>query len=224
MTCVSLPLLAGNRVGSRQAPGPCPLRRTRTVPAPAAAMLAFGLVSLSGQQRAFAQSIVEEGSHELTLQEMPDIEHGKAVILQGEADTDGDKFFIQNLFITQPVTVVLMAANPSRPLTLNLSKYRYDQSDRSGDTGSSGAVSFDFRTQGELKIHVKPKDPEVDEAVPYFLVAWAGDDVQPDLPPPVVVESAGVGDGGGLSSIWVWVLVIGLAAAALAFLSRRRTA
>ena len=179
-------------------------------------------LGLLGFQPAHTQSIAEEGGYGLTLQEIPDIDHGKATILQGEADANGDKFFIENLFITQPVTVVLMAANPAQPLTLNLSKHRYDESDRLGETGPSGAVSFDFRTQGELKIHVKPKNPDVDETAHYFLIAWAGDDIQPDLAPPVVVESAA--QGGGLPSLWLLALVFVAGAAAVVLINRRRTA
>jgi hypothetical protein len=180
-------------------------------------------LGLLGFQPAQAQSIAEEGGYRLTLQGIPDIDHGKAAILQGEANANGHKFFIENLFITQPVTVVLMAANPAQPLTLNLSKHRYDESDRLGETGPSGAVSFDFRTQGELKIHVKPKNPDVDGTAHYFLIAWAGDDIQPDLAPPVVVESPASG-GGGLSALWLLALVFVAGAATVVFINRRRTA
>lgn len=158
-----------------------------------------------GAGEAAAQSL-DEGAVRLTLKKIPDIEHGTAAILQGMTGADGDKFFVEYLNVTQPVSVVLMAANPQQqPLTLNLSKYRFDQSDRHGDTGDSGAVAFHFRTQGELKIHVKPESAAAGERAGYFLVVWAGDDLQPsDLPMPVVAASAGM--GGGMPT-WLLLLV-----------------
>jgi len=190
-------------------------RRLRTAILPA-------VVSCFASSAALAQSIVEEGAQPLTLATVPDIEHGKAAILQGEAGPEGDKFFVPNLFITQPVSVVLMAANPARPLTLDLSKYRYEDFDRSGSTGASGAVSFDFRTQGELKVLVKPEHAGPGETVPYFLVVWAGDDVQPDLAPPVVVKAEEEGGGGGVPSLWLLGLVFVAGGAVVIGLNRRR--
>ncbi|MFV1987883.1 MAG: hypothetical protein ACC682_11430 [Gemmatimonadota bacterium] len=180
----------------------------------------FGLLVSSAS---FAQSIAEEGAQALTLATVPDIEQGKAAILQGEAGPDGDKFFVANLFVTQPVSVVLMAANPAQPLTLDLSKYLYEDFDRSGSTGSSGAVSFDFRTQGELKILVKPERAGADETAGYFLVVWAGDDVQPDLAPPVVLQAEGE-RGGGLPSLWLLGLVFVAGGAVVIAINRRRKA
>lgn len=147
-----------------------------------------------------------EGGYRLELREIPDIEHGTAVILQGETGTKGDRYFVEQLQITQPVTVVLMAADPARPLMLNLSKYRYDQSDRLADTGPEGAVSFNVRTQGELKIRVEPEGDDEAEAVPYYLIVWAGDDLQPaDLPAPARVTTAALGGGGGGLPTWLIV-------------------
>jgi hypothetical protein len=154
---------------------------------------------------------VEEGGIALTLADVPDIENGTAVVVEGDAGPTGDRFFVENLAITQPVAVVLMAAD--QPLTLNLSKYRYDQSDRFGDTGASGAVSFRFRTQGELKVHVKRDDPESRGPARYFLIAWAGTEVRPELRPPIVVRS---GDASG--GAFPWLALVGALGAAFAML------
>jgi hypothetical protein len=172
-----------------------------------AAALAAALFFPLGAAPAAQQSLLEEGAVRLTLQKIPDIERGTAVLLQGQAGPNGDKFFLENLNVTQPVTVVLVAANPKRqPLTLNLSKYRFDQSDRNGSTGDTGAVPFNFRTQGELKIWVKPQHDDPGRPARYFLIAWAGDDLTPkDLPIPVVAAAS---VGGGAPT---WLLLVGAA-------------
>lgn len=173
-----------------------------------------------------AEQGTERRGIRLTLEKVSGIDHGTAVILQGETDARGDRFFIENLNITQPVSIILMAANPKwQPLTLNLSKYRYDQSDRRGETGASGALAFHFRTQGEVKIEVTPRSADDTERVRYFLIAWAGDDVVPDLPLPVVAPED-TNDAWGLAR---WVLLLFIVAGGVAVLrialgrrSRRR--
>ncbi len=166
---------------------------------------------------------IDEGGYKLVPAEVPDIERGKASILQGEAGAEGDRFFIQNLYMTQPVTVVLMAANPAQPLTLNLSKHRFDESDRRGDTGRDGAVAFHFRTQGELKIGVTPKNADADETARYFLIAWVGDDMQPkSLAPPVVFASGSSGGGDGPPFGWILALIAAVGGTVLVM--RKRSA
>jgi hypothetical protein len=167
-------------------------------------------------------SWADEGGHKLSPAKVPDIESGKAAIVRGEVGKDGDKFYIEYLSMLQPVSVVLMAADPARPLKLNLSKYRYDQSDRAGDTGPRGAVAFNFRTQGELKIHVTPKDDPGAEKVKYFLVAWVGDEFKPDLRPPVVIAKADDGGSPPWGKIGIGLLVV-VGAGAAFYLGRRST-
>jgi hypothetical protein len=148
----------------------------------------------------------EETGYKLVPGKVPDIDQGTAAIIKGEAGPDGDRFYLEHLTMLQPVSVVLMARDIARPLKLNLSKYRYDQSDRAGATGEEGAVAFHFRTQGELKIEVRAEDGSAASPAPYYLVAWVGDEFKPELPPPVVLARAG---GGGVFP-WKW-LAIGLA-------------
>lgn len=92
----------------------------------AAALVSTVLLPVSAGDAA-TQSL-DEGAVRLTLNKIPDIEHGTAAILQGETGTAGDKFFLEYLNITQPVTVVLMSANPrQQPLTLNLVYFSFMQ-------------------------------------------------------------------------------------------------
>lgn len=195
--------------------------RTSVIIACAFLLAAGGPLSVLAQDEPTPQ--LDEGGYKLVPAEVPDIESGKASILQGEAGAEGDRFFIQNLYMTQPVTVVLMAANPAQPLTLNLSKHRFDESDRRGDTGRDGSVAFHFRTQGELKIGVTPKNAGAGETARYFLVAWVGDDMQPkSLAPPVVLASVADGGDGGLPYGWILLLIAAVGGTVLVM--RKRSA
>ncbi|NKI34016.1 hypothetical protein HFP89_02400 [Wenzhouxiangella sp. XN79A] len=178
-----------------------------------------GLLAL-GMLGAVAPVLAEDPGYRLVPDRVPDIPHGKASIIRGDAGPEGDRMYIEHLSMLQPVSVVLMARELSRPLNLNLSKYRYDESDRAGDTGRDGAVAFHFRTQGELKIHVSPARPEAGPA-PYYLVAWVGDEYDPELAPPVVLA----GQAGGHGLPWRWLLPGGavLAVLAFTFLAGRRS-
>lgn len=175
--------------------------------------------SLALAAPALAQtSVLDEGGVRLTLRKIPDIPKGTAVLLQGVTGPQGDKFFIEHLNITQTVSVILMAARPeTQPLTLSLSKYRFDQSDRNGVTGPSGMVAYDFRTQGELKISVKPQNDG--QRAPYFLIAWASDDLEPGDLRPIVVSAAGL--SGGSTPSWLLITGAAVVGAALVFVAMR---
>jgi hypothetical protein len=79
---------------------------------------------------------------------------------------------------------------------------------RSGSTKGDGTCTFEFRTEGDLQIKVtSPDGPK-----PFRLVAWAGDEVAPELPPAVVPMKDGTGQGGTGSaapagrSVVMWVI------------------
>jgi hypothetical protein len=164
----------------------------------------------------------EETGYRLAPKKVPDIDKGTAAIVKGEAGPDGDRFYIEYLSMLQPVSVVLMAADVARPLRLNLSKYRYEESDRAGETDDEGAVAFHFRTQGELKIHVTPADDSGGGKTPYYLIAWVGDEFVPELPPPVVL--AGAGEDGAFPWKWLSIGLLALIGLGAVFWLGRRSA
>lgn len=153
--------------------------------------LAFVSQSAVGQE-----PVVDEGGHKLVLQKMPDIETGLASLISGSTGPEGDRFYVEHLTMFQPAMVVLIAAEVTKPLKLKLSKYRYDETAWTGETGEAGTVSHRFRTQGELKIHVEPENAEPGSKTDYYLIAWAADLPEPDLPPPVTVIDPADGSGG----------------------------
>lgn len=142
---------------------------------------------------------LDEGGHKLALQKIPDIETGIASLVSGAVGAEGEKFFVEHLTMFQPAMVVLIAADVSRPLSLNLAKFRYDETAWSGETGDVGAVSRRFRTQGELKIHVQPVNAEPGSKTHFYMIAWAAELPGPqDLPPPVEVIGSAGGSSGGI--------------------------
>jgi hypothetical protein len=145
------------------------------------------------------EPVLDEGGRKLVLQKIPDIETGIASLISGSVGPEGEKFFIENLTMFQPAMVVLIAAEVEMPLKLDLAKFRYDETAWSGDTGEEGTVSHQFRTQGEVKIHVQPVNAEPGSKTPFYMIAWAAELPGPsDMPPPVEVVSSSGSSGGGI--------------------------
>lgn len=180
------------------------------------AVLALALLLTAGA------ALAQEEGHKLVPKGVPDIEKGKAALVRGEAGPDGDRFYVEHLSMLQPVSVVLIARDVERPLKLNLSKYRYEESDRAGETGEEGAVAFHFRTQGELKVHVAPVGQPDGAVSPYNLIVWVGDEFAPELKPPVVLASAT--EGGPFPWKWVAIGLLVLAGLGGVFWLGRRSA
>lgn len=130
---------------------------------------------------------------------------GSAAFVEGTAGAAGDRFFVENLSIIQPVIVTLVAQNPEADVRLQLSKYRFDVADKSASTKGTGKATFKLRTQGEMKIVVTGTPGSK-----YQLVVWAGPELKPE--PPAVVLKGGV--SGESRGPWMWV-ALGLIAAGL---------
>ena len=177
------------------------------------------LTAFSGQPGMAQEGEIEQTGHKLTLQKIPEIENGTAFLLQGSVGTGGDRYYVEHLTMFQPAMVILMAADAGKPVNLNLSKYRFDQTDWSGQTDARGAVAHQFRTQGELKMTITPAGSE--QGADYFLIVWAADLPKPDLPPPTVLMGSADADAG--MPLWQMVLAgLGLLVVAAALLRRKR--
>lgn len=153
------------------------------------------LLVLFGIGRAAADGAGEDApAFELTLREAPELPSGKAALVQGESTSDGDKFFIDNIGVLQPIAVTLIAKNDGDVIKLVLAKDRWDESiqDISTAAGSS-RVTLKLRTQGELRMIVKGDGPPK----PYFLVAWVGPEVTPDMESAVTPMKGFKGKSGG---------------------------
>lgn len=164
-----------------------------TTSALAIALLAMALL---GGAAVAQEPKLDEGGHKLVLQKAPDIETGIVALVSGTAGQEGERFFVEHLTMFQPAMVVLIAADVEQPLSLELAKFRYDENAFSAETGDEGFISHRFRTQGELKLQVKPVGLPAGEEAGFYLIVWAAELPEPNLPPPVEVMGASNNAGG----------------------------
>jgi hypothetical protein len=152
-----------------------------------------------------AQDIISPNAFRIEFKKIPELPKGKISMAEGTAGPDGVKFVAENLSILQPVVVTVLAKHAEDDVQVRLSKYRYDQADRTGTTKGKGMYTTKLRTQGDLKVVVAAPRP-----TPFQLIVWAGDELKPELPALVVTDPdrvQGKSSGGGVLSggpvLWV---------------------
>lgn len=186
------------------------------------------LLALPGTTRAQApaRDAPKQVTYPLQVRDMVGVDNGKMAVVQGKTGQRGHRFMIDKLWMTNPVSVTVMAAAEGDALKLDLIKFPWAKPVRSASTGSGTRyVSERFRTQGEFLIHVTSPV----EDTPYQLVVWVGNEVQPELPP-VVVDWKTYERGTSAAAStrhWAWIsaaVIAGLLAlVAWVIKSRRRT-
>ena len=159
---------------------------------------------------ALAQGEPKIPVYKLDLRKVEDIPEGTASLVSGNAGSTPDRFFLENLYMLQPVSVTVRAVNPGDVVNLKLTKDRWDKVLREGSTGADGQVNFKFRTQGEFQISVT--SPKAD--TPYKMVVWVGPDIVPVAAKPVFVPASEFKQGSGLPA-WIWWVGGGLVAVIL---------
>lgn len=137
----------------------------------------------------------------LEPKKMAGIEHGKAVVVKGEAGQQPHRFLIDGVTSLMPVTVLLRPVRDGDQVGIRLTKYGWNQPLRSGETRGE-PVNFKIRTEGEFQISVDAKQ----DKTPYRLLVWVGDEVKPELTP-VVVKASEYGRGKGGRSLTPWFIV-----------------
>jgi hypothetical protein len=159
--------------------------------------------------------------YKLDLLKRPDIPAGEAAFVSGKAGAVPHRFFLENLYMLKPVSVTVRAVNSGDVVTAKITKWKFDDVLREGNTSDGRQVLFKFRTHGEFQISVTADKPDT----PYRMVVWVGPDIKPKSKPLFVPKSE-FKDGSGLPQ-WVWwggggaaVVIIGL----LAVIMRRKRA
>lgn len=176
------------------------------------------LILLLALGAAFAALATEPQVFRLEPRKMAGIEHGKAIVVKGEAGPQPHRFLIDSVNSLMPVTVLLRPVRNGDQVGIKLTKYGWNQPLRTGET-SSKPVSFKIRTEGEFQISVDAKQ----DKTPYRLLVWVGDEVKPELAPVVVKASEFKGDKkSGSIVLWVIAGALVLAVALLAALVLRR--
>jgi len=166
--------------------------------------------------------LAEEPAWKLDLKKDPSLPNGRVAIVKGSSTAEGQHFLIENAFVLQPVVVTLVAQEPGDILRLVLGKDRWDENLREAATGPDGKAIVKLRTQGEVRMTVSG-----DAGKPYYLIAWVGDEVKPELAPVVTsMDEYRKGHPASLFSnpaiLWGGVaLLVAAAGAALFFLGKR---
>lgn len=112
----------------------------------------------------------------LTLESGADLGPGKIAVARGTASANQVRFAIDGLDVSQPVTVVVAATDPSHAVDVVLAKDNYDDPQQTAKTGADGTVTLQTRTQGDFGIGVKAAGA----AVPFMLAVWVGDVTPPE--------------------------------------------
>ena len=164
-------------------------------------------------------------TYPLPLRDMAGVDNGKVGVVRGKTGSKGHRFIVDKLWMTNPVSVTLMAQADGDEVKLDLIKFPWDKPVRSATTErGTRYVNEKFRTQGEFLLHVTSPV----ENTPYQLVVWVGNEVVPEMPAVVVDRAtyeANLAAGKHASSkTWFVAAALGglLVLAAIAILYRRR--
>jgi hypothetical protein len=106
----------------------------------------------------------------------------KVAYLEGNTDADGLYLELKDLWITQPVRIVLLAKTAQDDLRIQFRKYHWKKPSQQCATKTKGYCTFLFKTQGDVGMKVlSPQGMR-----PFRLEVWVGPEVKPDLKPVVV--------------------------------------
>jgi len=170
----------------------------------------------------FAVVAAEPQVFRLEPKKMAGIEHGKAIVVKGDASSEPHRFLLDGLSSSMPIVVWLRPVHRGDEVALRLTKYAWNQPLREASTNGK-PVSFKFRTEGEFQISVSAKQ----DKAPYRMLVWVGEEVKPDFTPVVVKASEYKGGKSGGGSLLLWVIAGTLIAAvvllAVMVLRRRKS-
>lgn len=165
----------------------------------------------------------------LTLNPSQRFAHAKSALAQGTANTEPQRYAVEQTNILQPVSVTLVAPADSG-LKLVLSKVAAEPL-RQATIGPKGLANLKFRTEGGFYAAVHGGS----KPAPYYLLVLVGDE-QKRRPPSIVVPMskflaaqttpAAAGTTPGASLPWPWLVAGGalvVAVGAVAWALGRRT-
>ena len=116
--------------------------------------------------------------HRPVLDPVPDMPGWKGAVLQGTANTVGQRFVISSLDVMQPVGVMLVPLDPNAKLTLKVFKDDFDKPLKESSTNGSAPARFQVRTQGPLRLTVS----SAQGTGRYQLLMMVGSEIKPPVP------------------------------------------
>jgi hypothetical protein len=148
--------------------------------------LVVAAAGMAAAQPAAGSAEKKKVDYRLELKPSTKLKVGKVATMEGTADGDPHRMFLENIEILSPVAVTILAKDPSHDITVKLGK-EWDKPDRTGSTKGKGFVTFKLRTAGDLRIQISSPDAE---PRPFQAVVWVGDVAKAQLPPVAVKKSA----------------------------------
>ena len=113
--------------------------------------LCLGLALWSGSAMAAKKGPLEEPeAYAIKLKKGP--KGGKSAYLAGEATPAGSNLKLRGLWATQPVRIVVMPANKSQAVRMELRKYHWKPALRSCSTKGRDSCGLAFSNQGDVFI------------------------------------------------------------------------
>ena len=173
---------------------------------------ALALVCLS------AAAASAQTAYKLNLDKPAFVKNGRLVVMGGVSDPKGHLTFLEDLSIMQPVDGVLWTLDNDDDIEVALAKDRFEDVVLRGSSKGRGAVLHRVRTQGDLRFIVRAAG----QPMPYRMVVWVGDEVNPPVPS-ILVPGAVRSTRGP----WVWIAtgvgVTAIAAVLLMLMMRRKS-
>ncbi|KMY68455.1 hypothetical protein AAU61_01930 [Desulfocarbo indianensis] len=153
-----------------------------------AAALAVFLAALWGAAQpaasawAAAKSPMEEPqAYQIKLEKDPKGK-GKAAFVKGIAQVQPSTLKVSNLWITQPLKLVVVSEDKAKDVRVELRRYHWESPMQTCSTGAQGDCRFSLRMQGDLYISlVSPQGP-----APVFIGVQVGEEDQPQMKPVLV--------------------------------------
>jgi len=107
---------------------------------------------------------------------------GKTAFVKGTATPQPSHLEIKNLWITQPVKLVVVSEDESRDVKVELRKYHWEKPMQTCSTGGKGYCGFALRVQGDLYIALI--SPQGQSKV--IIGVQVGDEDKPNMKPVLV--------------------------------------
>lgn len=126
---------------------------------------------------AAAKSPMEEPqAYQIKLEKDPKGK-GKAAFVKGTAKAQRSTLKLSNLWITQPLKLVVVSEDKANDVRVELRRYHWESPMQTCSTGAQGDCRFSLRMQGDLYISlVSPQGP-----APVFIGVQVGEEDKPRM-------------------------------------------
>lgn len=138
------------------------------------------LLAPAGSQAAQKSPMDEPDAY--VIQFKKDAKGVKKAYVEGTATPNGVFLKLKNLWVTQPVKLIVMPDNKATAMQVELYKFHWNPPLRSCNTGDKGDCGFAFTNQGDVLLKItSPSGP-----AKVYVAAEIGPDATPNMKPVLV--------------------------------------